>query len=645
MSRRTCTSLLQTSVFLFALFSLRDGQTLTPEARGGSIGGGKKNDVCSTHTCLCRLPEVVDCSRVKLDAVPTVLPKDVHSLYLTGNDLRKLSYSGTSGFRNLFSLRHLFLDENRIAAIDSSAFRDLLRLSSLTLADNQLNRLHPDTFRRLSQLTVLSMRKNRLRTPDETLFSGLVNLQLLNLGENRIDRLTNTTFHMNFQLRVLDLHANRIRHIAADSFSAMPLLQYLILRGNRLLALSEFRFAADVHLELLDVSDCELTRVPGGLPKEIADFRLAENNIRRIGAGDFRSTRSVRLLVLNDNIIDSIDDSALARLRGLYDLHLTRNLVARLPATLPTTLHGLYAGYNNLSVVRAASLARLGRLEHLVLKHNRIDDVDATTFGGLRQLQTLDLSHNNIRRLPTMTFSRNPRVQRLDLSYNPLARLEPRCFRGLAELRILLLSSAGVVPSSTDEDEDKSWTAAADVDPSVFTDVENLQFLDLSNSPRLAAGLLSAVDAGADRRPDATLLAHIAGVTDLNLMHDNLTRLPAALPHRLPQLRSVKLGGNPWRCDADIAWLTRWLRSRAVSFFEAHRIVCVTPPALRGRPIAELSETDLEPPPPLPPPVESIAVLDPPAATPNSNPHSVEIKHQLTKGNKTDSPPHPSPLT
>ena len=39
-----------------------------------------------------------------------------------------------------------------------------------------------------------------------------------------------------------------------------------------------------------------MTREPGGLPTEIADYRLAENNIRRIGGGDFRSTRSVLLL-------------------------------------------------------------------------------------------------------------------------------------------------------------------------------------------------------------------------------------------------------------------------------------------------------------------------------------------------------------
>src|SRR6218665_3652378 len=82
-------------------------------------------------------------------------------------------------------------------------------------------------------------------------------------------------------------------------------------------------------------------------------------------------------------------------------------------------------------------------------------------------------------------------------------------------------------------------------------------------------------------------------VEDLNVMNSGLRGLPDALRISLPFLRMVKLTGNPWHCDTSLGWLSVWMRSGDVQFFEPQLMVCSSPPRLKGRRLADLTWNDL----------------------------------------------------
>ena len=46
--------------------------------------------------------------------------------------------------------------------------------------------------------------------------------------------------------------------------------------------------------------------------------------------------------------------------------------------------------------------------------------------------------------------------------------------------------------------------------------------------------------------------------------------------------------GNPWHCDETIYWLTEWIQAAQVEFFAKDKMLCASPPKLRGKKISEL---------------------------------------------------------
>ncbi|XP_038618237.1 platelet glycoprotein Ib beta chain [Tachyglossus aculeatus] len=80
--------------------------------------------------------------------------------------------------------------------------------------------------------------------------------------------------------------------------------------------------------------------------------------------------------------------------------------------------------------------------------------------------------------------------------------------------------------------------------------------------------------------------------TEIVLSANNLSAVPEGLFDGLTALRAVHLAGNPWRCDCDVLYLRAWLRwqQQRDSYRELR---CASPPGLRGRLLAYLSEDEL----------------------------------------------------
>ncbi|KAK2163584.1 hypothetical protein LSH36_77g06025 [Paralvinella palmiformis] len=524
------------------------------------------DDNCPRN-CVCQ-DKQAHCDSASLLHMPDRLPHNIEALLMRNNLIQKINRRHLAKLR---SLRHLILKGNRIYEIAPDTFRNQRQLISLSLTENNIHRLDPDTMKTMRELRFLSLRKNRL-TDVEGLFSRLYNLQLVNLAHNRIKRITHRTFRHNWRLVILDLQDNRIRHIHKNAFRSMPLIRYLVLRDNPLGSL-EINFKPNIHLELLDFTNCQLTNVVTGLPYSINDLRLSENKIAKIAAKDFHNTRKIRLLVLNANQIETIEDDAFSRMFQLYDLYIGGNAIERLPNKLPKSLHGIFANGNNMTQIQFDPLMHTHGLEFLYLHDNKISDIQHGALWSLGNLRSLDLSDNMIGDLKPMTFHGNKHLQKLDVSRNPLLQLESDSFVGLENLHIFQMSSVG------------SRYDRIRINPMIFKDMKRLLFLDLSNSSQVVQGLAD----------NTFSLEHVSSVQDLNLMEDNLLGLPSNFASHFPNLQLIKLAGNPWHCDLDILWLAYWMRNRTVQFFAPYHMRCATPPDLKGRLIMELTAADLLP--------------------------------------------------
>lgn len=84
-----------------------------------------------------------------------------------------------------------------------------------------------------------------------------------------------------------------------------------------------------------------------------------------------------------------------------------------------------------------------------------------------------------------------------------------------------------------------------------------------------------------------------AGTSELHLHKNLLTTLPNGLLDGLTSLRSVSLHGNPWACDCGILYLRSWLLHQPASITSHVGVNCSSPPNLRGRLVAYLTEQEV----------------------------------------------------
>ncbi len=512
--------------------------------------------------CFCQMKRAY-CDSSELKQLPRGLPSDTQYLNAKDNRIRKIKEARIG---HMIDLQQVNMRGNLIRTIEPFAFRNMAEMRSLTLRDNKLRLLEPDTFKGLYSLEQLSLRNNRMRSI-EHIFNGLTRLNLLSLGDNKIRMITDETFRTNVRLRVLDMHNNSISFIHRYSFMALPFLKYLILRDNPVKHV-DLDFKLSYHLELIDFTNCKLKEVVQGLPLSIRDLRMSENRITELKDTDFKRTKKIRFLLLSENKIKKIQNNTFAKLWMLYDLHLSNNSIHAIPEKLPPSLHGFFAMNNSIHHVPDTVFQSNKNMEFLYLNHNKIKSVGQQGFNKLSNLRSLDLSSNEIHHLRPRTFGQSNTLELLDLSNNPIQEAEHNCFEGLENLHILQLSSV---------------KGSSRIKPSIFKDTLNLLFLDLSNSSQLARHLAE----------NSLILNYIGTVQDLNLMEDNLHGLPADFPNHFPQLKSIKLIGNPWHCDRSIFWLTVWLQNQSVEFFHQDKMICESPPEMKGRLIGSLQYSEL----------------------------------------------------
>ncbi|XP_076047481.1 leucine-rich repeat, immunoglobulin-like domain-containing kekkon 1 protein [Oratosquilla oratoria] len=203
--------------------------------------------------------------------------------------------------------------------------------------------------------------------------------------------------------------------------------------------------------------------------------------------------------------------------------------------------------------------------------------------------QVLDISRNELKTLPRQVFVRANiiNLQRLYLSECMLTLIDPEAFSELSNLVELDLSDnlLKAVPSESFRSTWSLRTLILRGNPihrlgdDAFAHTPSLVTLDLSFS-RISIVATRAFQ-------PLTLLEK------LKLQGNDLRQLPKEAVNSLTQLHGVELQDNPWSCDCEARPL--WQRLRDVS----HPVdpICSSPPRLRGKAFADITEEDLACPP------------------------------------------------
>ena len=186
-----------------------------------------------------------------------------------------------------------------------------------------------------------------------------------------------------------------------------------------------------------EVTDAHLASIT---ELDVSDF-FGETPIS-IRAGDFAGLTSLRVLQLQENLLERLPESVFAGLSSLESLDLTYTELRALPARLfagLSSLRELRLPENELEGLPAGIFSDLSGLEVLDLADNALPALPRTVFRGLGRLEVLWLDGNQLTELPEGMFSDLSQLRRLALSYNDLSRLPPGMFTGLSHLEELYL--------------------------------------------------------------------------------------------------------------------------------------------------------------------------------------------------------------
>nr|ABB21084.1 variable lymphocyte receptor A [Eptatretus stoutii] len=147
----------------------------------------------------------VDCSNIKLTAIPSNIPTDTDRLVLNYNKLRELE---PTAFHGLKELTYLDLDGNKLQTLPPGVFDHLVELDELHLNYNNLRSLPPGVFDHLTKLTILGLGGNQLQSLPDGVFDKLSQLQKLYLQENQLRRVPEGAFDFLSSLSDVTLDTN-----------------------------------------------------------------------------------------------------------------------------------------------------------------------------------------------------------------------------------------------------------------------------------------------------------------------------------------------------------------------------------------------------------------------------------------------------
>ncbi|XP_029606436.1 podocan [Salmo trutta] len=388
------------------------------------------------------------------------------SVYLHDN---KLTDAGLpeNMFNNSDSLEVLIMSSNFLRYVPRSLPSSIYRLH---LKSNKLEKIPSGVFDSLTQLRELYLQNNLLSNEgmDNETFSQLTSLEYLDLSNNNLSVVPHG---LPRGLILLHLERNSIHSIPGDALTACRKLEYLLLHNNQLHSQSihHAAFQGLKKLHTLHMYNNQLERVPRALPRRAKTLMLLHNTINVIERNDLVFLYSLTELNLSYNRLTSpkLHREAFRKLRLLVTLDLSGNALHFLPLGLPRSLQVLRVKDNQLNSIPEGALQGMTKLRDINLSHNqlRLNSIYQGAWMELSALTTLDLSSNQLSHVPS---DLPESLEYLYLQSNHISTVPATAFDGTPNIKGIFLRFNHLLAHSVKE--------------SSFKHLTNLQVLDIGHS-------------------------------------------------------------------------------------------------------------------------------------------------------------------
>ncbi|XP_052447295.1 leucine-rich repeat-containing protein 15 [Carassius gibelio] len=198
------------------------------------------------------------------------------------------------------------------------------------------------------------------------------------------------------------------------------------------------------ELKIANCSSRNFAHLPTALPPFTEQLDLSLNHLSAIQPRAFHSTRRLRILLLNDNVIAVLADGAFSLLEGLLRLDLSRNRIAFLSEGFSQglgSLRDLSLTENRLTSLDSSCFVHFDALQRLNLSHNAIETINMRAFGSMSTLRQIHLNSNHLTVLKNGIFSMLRNLEVLNLHHNQINYLDVGALSPLTSLALLDLTN------------------------------------------------------------------------------------------------------------------------------------------------------------------------------------------------------------
>lgn len=363
---------------------------------------------------------------------------------------------------------------------------------------------------------------------------------------NNILRSVHTHAFVNLtQLQELDISGNPLLdHLFKGTFSNQGNLTKLLLNFNKFHTVLPGLFDSLKELEILQMKGNIISHLPAFLFLNLHNLRvldLSQNKIEEVKRETFSGLARLEILKLNNNLISNLTDVLFHNISQLIELHLEWNKISQLDDdvfSILTKLKVLNLRGNLLTTFSDKVFGfEASHLKELNLKDNRLTDL--SSLSRLTSLSDLVLASNQLSNLPGDIFRNVTLLENMDLSENQLTFLPDSIFSELFSIKAIHLHKNNL----------------SKLDPKLFEDQNLLQQLYLSDN--------------------------------------HLETLPLGLFDPFAIQHTVRLHGNPWKCDCHMWYLHDWVLRNSQVIEMLDRVFCKSPVFLRSQTIASIDRDQL----------------------------------------------------
>lgn len=347
---------------------------------------------------------------------------------------------------------------------------------------------------------------------------------------------------------------------------------------------------------------------------ELQELEISGNPwLENLYLGTFSRQGNLTKLLLNFNQFKTVLPGMFDSLKQLETLQMKGNIISDLPTFLLWNLHNLRVldlSQNKLEEVKRETFSGPTRLEILKINNNLISNLTSDTFHNISQLIELHLEANKISELADDIFFVLSKLKVLNLRGNLLTTFSDKVFgfeaSNLKELnlkgnRLTELSSLSSLTSLSDLI--LSSNLLSDLPEHIFRNVTALENLDLSENqltllPEMIFRDLFGIKSihlhkNNLSKVDVKLFEDQLLIQQLYLSDNQLETLPLGLLDLFAIQHTVRLHGNPWKCDCHMWYLHDWVLRNSRDIEMLDRMLCASPGFLRRRAVVSIDKEQL----------------------------------------------------